>query len=82
MQSCEVMPLAAISPSTRSALLTGSGREHDFSLFKTSKVKLPTLVQCLVALVTKGIAKLHAIVVPQKRSPGGLILTDRTKIDP
>lgn len=57
----------------------GKGREHDFSLFKTSKVKLPTLVQCLADKGYQGIAKLHANSRTPKKKPWGTNLTAQDK---
>lgn len=52
---------------------------HDFSLFKTSGVKLPPRVQCLADKGYQGIAKLHANSHPPKKKPRGSDLTAQDK---
>ena len=46
----------------------GKGREHDFSLFKSSQVRLTQEVMCLADKGYQGIAKIHALsCTPQKK---------------
>ena len=48
---------------------TGKGSEHDFSLFKRSKLAINTSIIKRVDLGYKGIEKLHKnVVIPHKKS--------------
>jgi hypothetical protein len=57
----------------------GKGKRHDFHLFKTSKVKLQSEIECLADKGYQGIHKLHANSrIPQKKPRGG-VLTSQNK---
>lgn len=47
----------------------GKGREHDFSLFKSSKVQLGQEIMCLADKGYQGIAKIHALSHTPKKKP-------------
>ena len=63
-----------VDPETKQVICTahGKGREHDFHLFKTSKVKMLTSIKCLADKGYQGIAKLHPnSYTPQKKPQNG-----------
>ena len=50
----------------------GKGREHDFRIFKNSKVKLKENIECLGDKGYQGIQKIHKNSrIPQKKTRGG-----------
>jgi aspartokinase len=54
----------------------GSGKEHDFRLFKTSKVRLRANIECLGDKGYQGIQKLHRLSrTPKKKPKGGKLTT-------
>ena len=62
-----------IDPKTQAVICTtfGAGKEHDFHLFKRSKVKLKKQTQCLADRGYQGIQKLHPnSQLPKKKLKG------------
>ena len=57
----------------------GKGREHDFSLFKSSQVRFKQEVVCLADKGYQGIAKIHPKSCTPKKKPtgGSLSVEDR-----
>jgi hypothetical protein len=54
----------------------GKGKEHDFRLFKTSKVRLKASIECLGDKGYQGIQKLHRLRrTPKKKPKGGKLTT-------
>lgn len=49
----------------------GRGREHDFNLFKNSKVKMLAKVECLADKGYQGLKKFHANSHTPKKSAEG-----------
>ncbi len=62
-----------VDPKTKAVICTmfAAGKEHDFHLFKRSKVKLKKETQCLVDKGYQGIQKIHAnSQLPKKKLKG------------
>lgn len=57
----------------------GKGREHDFSLFKSSRVQLQPAVMCLADKGYQGIAKIHPNSCTPKKKPRGASLSAQDK---
>lgn len=57
----------------------GSGKEHDFRLFKTSKVRLGANIECLGDKGYQGLQKLHKLSRTPKNKPRGGKLTRADK---
>ena len=54
----------------------GKGREHDFQLFKRSKIRRATSIECLGDRGYQGLQKRHARSrIPQKKPRGGQLRT-------
>lgn len=49
----------------------GSGRKHDFHLFKTSLIRLNPEIECLADKGYQGIQKLHGNSYTPKKKPKG-----------
>ncbi len=55
----------------------GTGREHDFRLFKTSRVRLKPEIECLADKGYQGIQKLHTnSFTPKKKPRGGMLAVE------
>lgn len=62
-----------VDPKTKAVICTAftAGKEHDFHLFKRSKVKLKQETQCLADKGYQGVQKIHAnSQLPKKKRPG------------
>lgn len=57
----------------------GKGKEHDFRLFKNSKVRIRANVECLGDKDYQGIQKLHKLSRTPKKKPRGGKLTRADK---
>lgn len=57
----------------------GKGKEHDFRLFKTSKVRLRANIDCCGDKGYQGIQKLHGLSRTPKKKPRGGKLTRADK---
>ncbi len=57
----------------------GKGREHDFRIFKNSKIRLREDIECLADKGYQGIQKLHGNSRIPKKKPRGDKLSDRDK---
>lgn len=70
-----------VNQSTKQIICTahGKGREHDFHLFKTSKLKIPVQVKCLADKGYQGLQNLHVLSHTPKKKPRGTQLTAEDK---
>ena len=58
----------------------GKGKEHDFRLFKASKVRLRANIQCLGDKGYQGMQKLHSLSrTPKKKPRGGKLASSDKK---
>lgn len=60
-------------------MAVGKGREHDFKLFKRSKIALQEKLECLADRGYQGIQKLHRNSQTPKKKPRGGELTPPEK---
>ena len=58
----------------------GKGKQHDFKIFKTSKVRLKEDIECLGDKGYQGIHKIHAFSrIPKKKPRGGQLSLEEKK---
>jgi DDE superfamily endonuclease len=57
----------------------GKGREHDFTLFKRSKIAIQDKIECLADRGYQGLLKLHRNSQTPKKKPRGGELTPQQK---
>jgi len=57
----------------------GKGREHDFSLFKSSRVQLQPEIMCLADKGYQGLTKMHPKSCTPKNKPRGASLSNEDK---
>lgn len=70
-----------VDQSTKQIICTahGRGQEHDFNLFKNSKVKMLAKVECLADKGYQGLKKFHANSHTPKKKPRRTVLTAQDK---
>jgi len=70
-----------VNQSTQEIICTAyaQGKRHDFHLFKTSKVKLKSEIECLADKGYQGLQKLHPHSRTPQKKPRGRVLNSQEK---